>query len=171
MREHGFQSVANLANLPDVTLLLKRQTWNTNRAIVVTSPEQAPADLRGCMRQLRKRIALKSGFFPFFWGVGIQVVVIAPDISKRDINSARHVAGVDNQWAIIQSLYLVDSVERTHREARTWGQVVTGKFQDAISSTLSRHFRPNTKIKGPNKTSPTKPPSSTIPKSPSSTSR
>lgn len=140
MAEHGFRSVPVTAALSDVTLLLKRQTWNTNRAIVVACPAKIPPDIRVYLHQLRRQVAFKCGFFPVFWGIGIQVVVIAPDISKSGIDPAQHIARVDNQWAIVQSIFLADSASRTYQTGRTWGQFVTGKFQDAVSEALSRHF-------------------------------
>lgn len=49
--------------------------------------------------------------------------------------------GVDrfnNQWAIIQSVFVFDRGTGERWEARTWGQVVSGRFQDAIWETLKR---------------------------------
>jgi hypothetical protein len=140
MAEYGFRSVPITAALSDVTLLLKRQTWNTNRAIVVACPAQIPPDIRVYLHQLRRQIAFKCGFFPVFWGIGIQVIVIAPGLSKSGIDPAQHIARVDNQWAIVQSIFLADSASRTYQSGRTWGQFVTGKFQDAVSEALSRHL-------------------------------
>lgn len=44
----------------------------------------------------------------------------------------------DNQWGIIQSVFVFDTETGERWEARTWGQVVTGRFQDAIWATLQR---------------------------------
>ncbi|WP_395742025.1 hypothetical protein [Prosthecobacter sp.] len=141
MTEHGFVRVDGIASIPDALLLLKRQTWNTNRAIVVVSPDEPPADFRAYLRQLRKRVAFKCGFFPLVWGIGIQVVIIGPGLAQRGIDPARHVARFDNQWAIIQNLFLADPAAGTCQAARTWGQYITGKFQDAISEVLSGYFQ------------------------------
>jgi hypothetical protein len=141
MASHGFQQVLDISkSIKDADLLLKRQTWNTNRAIIVTSQPQIPLDFKSYLRQLRKQVAFRCGFFPVFWGIGIQVVMIAPGFSQSTIAPAPHVALVDNQWSIIQSIFLIDPVDKSYRSARTWGQFVTGKFQDAIESILSRHF-------------------------------
>lgn len=143
LSDHGFRQVAETKGIPDATLLLKRQTWNTNRAVVVVSPSELPADIRGYLRALRRHVAFRCGFFPFFWPIGIQVVLVAPGLLESDIVPSQHVARVDNQWAIIQSLFLADPSSGSYRSARTWGQLVTGKFQDAISAALSCHFRPD----------------------------
>ncbi len=144
MAEHGFGKVADTVAIPDAMLLLKRQTWNTNRAIIVVCPSQAPNDLPDYLRRLRKCVAFRCGFFPFFWGVGIQVVIVASGLSQSGIDPARHVARVDNQWAIVQSLFLADTTGHTYQTGRSWGQFVTGKFQDAIAVVLSRYFQANT---------------------------
>ena len=140
MAGHGFRQVLNIRGMPDALLLLKRQTWNTNRAIVVVSPGETPDDFPGYLRKLRQLAAFRCGFFPFFWGIGIQVVVIAPGLAQSGIDPARHIARVDNQWAIIQSLFLADPSSGTFCSARTWAQFVTGRFQDEISFTLLRFF-------------------------------
>jgi hypothetical protein len=144
MAEHGFRQVTDTATIPDAMLLLKRQTWNTNRAIVVVSPAQPPSNLRDYLRQLRRHVAFRCGFFPFLWGIGIQVVIVSPGLSKSGIDPTQHVARIDNQWSIVQSIFLADPVASTYRAGRTWAQFITGKFQDAISVTLSRHFQSNT---------------------------
>jgi hypothetical protein len=144
MANHGFRQVPGTTAISDAMLLLKRQTWNTNRAIVIVCPTQIPTDIRDYLRQLRRRVAFRCGFFPFFWGIGIQVVVIAPGCSQIGIDPTQYLARVDNQWAIVQSIFFVDPVAHTYQAAHTWGQFATGKFQDAIFLALSRHFQPQT---------------------------
>jgi hypothetical protein len=43
--------------------------------------------------------------------------------------------------AIIQSLFLVDPSTQVFRFGRTWGQRITGQYQDAVAALLSRHFK------------------------------
>ncbi|GEP40795.1 hypothetical protein [Brevifollis gellanilyticus] len=136
MAGYGFRPVADLSGIPDAVLLLKRQTWNTNRAIVVVCPGSPPTSLHDYMRQLRSSVAFRCRFLPVLWGIGIQVVLISPGLAQRGIDPSQHVARFDNQWAIVQSIFLVDPDAGTHQEARSWGQYVTGKFQDAISKIL-----------------------------------
>jgi len=80
-------------------------------------------------------------FVPLLWGLGLQVVVVSPGVASGGIDPAQHVARVDNQWAIIQSIFLVDPDAGNFRSARTWGQFITGKYQDAIEEVLKAHFR------------------------------
>lgn len=136
MAEHGFRPVVDLSRIPDAVLLLKRQTWNTNRAIVVVCPASPPSSFHDYLRLLRTAVAFRCCFLPVLWGIGIQVVLIAPGLAQSGIKPSEHIARFDNQWAIIQSIFLVDPDAGTHQEARSWGQYVTGKFQDTISRIL-----------------------------------
>jgi len=143
MGAHRFREVADAAKaIADADVVLKRQTWNTNRAIVVVSLPEVPADFAGYIRRLRKSVAFRCGFFPVFWVIGIQVVIVAPGLAQSDIDPSQHLARVDNQWAIVQSMFLVDPVAQAYLVGRTWGQFVTGQYQDAIAGVLARHFPP-----------------------------
>ncbi len=125
---HGFKQV----DAPKADLLMKRQTFNTNRAVVVVSAAAVPQDFGTYVRDVRADVARRCGYIPFLWPVGIQVVVVAPGITSTDIDPQHYVALVDNQWALIQSVFLVDPESRDYRSGRTWGKFITGKFQDAI---------------------------------------
>lgn len=141
LQPHGFKDVpeASPALSGGVQRLLKRQNWNTNRAVVVASVLERPQELGAYIRQLREIVAKRCGYLPVLWPIGIQVVIGTP--GALQVDPAPYLALVDNQWALIQSVFLVDPQRSEYREARTWGQYVTGKFQDAISTVLARHFR------------------------------
>jgi len=141
MRQHGFREVENIKDSLDTVLILKRQTIQTNRAIVVVEPAQIPINMSEYLKKVRRQVAFKCKFFPFFWGIGIQVVVISNGITKSIIDPKQFVDKIDNQWAIIQSVFFVDPPEKTYYHARTWGQIITGEFQNAISKTLSIHYK------------------------------
>jgi hypothetical protein len=89
---------------------------------------------------MRKLAAFKVKFFPFIYGIGIQMILICPGIVESIDDPKDYVSMVDNQWAIVQSLYLIDDETRTFKEGRTWGQFVTGKFQDIISETIAGFY-------------------------------
>ena len=126
---------------PNVELLLKRQTWNTNRAIVVAALPEVPSDFASYLRGLRRWVAFRCGFFPFFWGIGIQVILVVPGLARSSLDPTKHAARMDNQWAIVQSVFLVDPSAQIYRSARTWGQFVTGKSHDAIAGVLEQYFQ------------------------------
>jgi hypothetical protein len=139
---HGFRPVSTRKYLAsEVALLLKRQTFNTNRAVVVIRLRQLEEDFDSYLKQLRRGVARECGFIPFFWGIGIQVVVLVDDLREWPPSLSRYLAVIDNQWAIVQSIFIVDRRRGEYRSARTWGQVISGKFQDAIDAVLARRFR------------------------------
>lgn len=121
--------------------LSKRQTLNTNRAICVIEIKELPDDMESYLKSIRNKVAMKVGFFPLLWGLGLQVVLVCPNAAGLNAQISKFVAKVDNQWAIIQSIFFVDPIKAEFISARTWGQVVTGKFQDEIFSQLSQCYR------------------------------
>jgi hypothetical protein len=142
MATYGFSEVVEASKaIPNVELLLKRQTWNTNRAIVVVTPPEVRSDFARYFRKLRRRVAFKCGFFPFFWGIGIQVILVVPGLAQSCLDPNKLISRIDNQWAIVQSVFLVDPTVHGYRSASTWGQLVTGKFQDAIADVLGQYFQ------------------------------
>jgi hypothetical protein len=50
MANRGFRQVLGTAAISDAMLLLKRQTWNANRAIVIVCPAQIPTDICDYLR-------------------------------------------------------------------------------------------------------------------------
>src|SRR3954471_11813152 len=100
LQQFGFLRVAIPAGgeheFADTRLILKRQTWNTNRAVVLTSLQSIPADFKEYLIVLRNRTAVLCKYIPVLWEIGIQVVVVAPGLA----DPAKYVALVDNQWAI-----------------------------------------------------------------------
>jgi len=142
LENFGFREVvAPQKNILGEILLLKRQTWNTNRAVVLLEITEPPSDMAVFLKQVRGAVARRVKFFPFLYGVGIQVIVMCPGITAAIQEPHDYVAKVDNQWAIIQSLYLIDPKKRDYLSGKTWGQVITGKFQSAIEETISELYR------------------------------
>ena len=134
---HGFRQVPRASeSVPDAQALLRRQTLLTNRAVVVVAPASTPRDFAGYLKQVRRRAAFRCKFVPLLWGLGLQVVVVSPGIVAAEIDPAQHVSRVDNQWAIIQSVFLVDPDAGNFRSGRTCCQVITGKYQDTIEGVL-----------------------------------
>ncbi|MFO8060015.1 MAG: hypothetical protein R6U70_05105 [Bacillota bacterium] len=141
MASHGFTEVESAAAvMPGVGPLLRRRGLSGNRAVVVAELAEPPSSLHSYLRELRRRVAFHCGFFPIIWAIYMQVVLIAPGIADAGFNSADHVARMDNQWANIQSVFLVDPSAGLFYWARTWGQFLSGGQQDDISAVLSRHL-------------------------------
>lgn len=113
-----------------------RKTWNTNRGIacIRVPPGRGAGETA---QAIKIELGKALGYFPFFYGIGLQVVCLAPSI---DGSTASHVDAIDNQRSIIQSLFVVDLERGVYTSERTWGQVITGRFQDAIEASLKELF-------------------------------
>ncbi len=113
-----------------------RKTWNTSRAVFLTQPEpQVHSDLRAYVETLR----VESGrvFGSSWWSqLGLQLVfeVSGAPPSERTLEGL--VASFNTQGILIQSVFAVDPSTFERTSARTWGQVVTGRFQDAIAQAI-----------------------------------
>jgi hypothetical protein len=118
-----------------------RKTWNTNRAVVHLHAPPGDGDLGQLAQKLKMPLGKALGYFPFFYGLGVQVVWSGQGLGARAARLKESLDVIDNQTCIIQSLFVVDLEQGTFRDARTWGQVFTGKFQDAIAACLSRTYR------------------------------
>lgn len=141
MLDMGFKEI----NMPfskhsECVLLLKKQTLNINRAIAVVKFSEVPQDLDNYLKVLRKNVAFKVGFFPLFYGVGIQVIIIANCIDLENINTINLVSKVDNQWSIVQSVFMLDTTRKLFNATRTWGQIVTGKYQNKIGEVIESEY-------------------------------
>ncbi len=115
----------------DHVVVWARKTWNTNRAVAVL--RLAAGDHPGERAQaLKIPLGKAIGYFPFFYGIGLQVVFVGADVVPVQGGLDGYVDKIDNQRSIVQSLFVIDLARRATEGARTWGQVVTGRFQDAI---------------------------------------
>jgi hypothetical protein len=118
-------------------LILKRQTINMNRAIAVVEVDSLPCDPTPLLKKIKKEVAMRCGFFPLFYGIGTQLILVVDGATPAKIDTLRYVDKFDNQWSIIQSVFIVHPDSGLVAEGRTWGQVLTGKYQDIIHETLS----------------------------------
>lgn len=113
----------------------RRRTWNTNRAVaVLTVPSgRHPGTF---IKDGRLRLGKQIGYLTFLYGLGLQAVLLDSDLDTDVDDLDRYVDKVDNQQCIVQSIHLVDEARGRRQSVRTWGQVITGKFIDAIEAAL-----------------------------------
>jgi len=130
---NGFVTKQTAAAFDEVEVVSAwvRKTFQTNRGVMVlrAHPRTHPGPLS---QQLKIAIGKSLGYFPFFYGMGLQLVWIGSGITPLAPPLDGFVDSIDNQRSIVQSIFVVDLASRRWESARTWGQVVTGKFQDAI---------------------------------------
>jgi hypothetical protein len=137
---HGFSVVEpdEAAGSPEVGVVrgYHRKTWNTNRAVFVARLETRDSSaIRTRVEVLRR----ESGrvFGSSWWSqLGLQIVFVVEGPPPEEDVLKSLVAAFNTQGILIQSVFAVDLVTLTWSSARTWGQVVTGPFQDAIAQAI-----------------------------------
>lgn len=109
-----------------------RKTLGTNRGVaVVRLPDGI--DPVAFVAANRANLARDLGYVPMLYRIGIQLVLLGkPGASPLDGAVDR----INNQRIIVQSVCVVDLAEGTVTAARTWGQIITGRFQDAIGAAI-----------------------------------
>lgn len=124
-----------------VRRLYRRKTWNTNRGVVVAAPPSR--DLRAYAELMRASAGDYLG--SSWWNqLGLQLVFeVAGEPPPVSVLQPL-VDQVNSQGVLIQSVFAYDGATFVHTSARTWGQLVTGRFQDAIAATLSHLASPHT---------------------------
>ena len=136
---HGFQrfeAAAAPSSLPWIAAW-KRKTWNTNRGVaLIALPDAAPHAGEFAL-DIRAQAGKAIGYIPFLYELGLQLVLVGPGILAKGEGLDRYVTKINNSTVLLQSLHLVDPVSGDSRSVRTWGQVVTGKFIDAIEQSLA----------------------------------
>ena len=110
-----------------------------NRAVAVVDVQELPNDLSALIKSVRKEAAFRCGFVPFFWGLGTQLVIVVTGARPEKPELVQYLDKVDNQWSIIQSIFVVHVDSGLVSMARTWGQIFTRRFQDAIAEALGHH--------------------------------
>jgi hypothetical protein len=135
---HGFRRVKQDVVGGLCRVLLKRQTLNINRAVAVIYVDALPNDLQPLLRKIKKETAFRCGFFPLFYGIGTQLVLVTSSEDSSGIDPVRFIDKYDNQWSIIQSVFIVRTGVGLVATARTWGQHISAKYQDAIESVVTQ---------------------------------
>ena len=116
----------------------KRKTWNTNRGIALLAVPPGAPHAGEYALDVRVPAGKAIGYLPFLYELGLQLVLCGPGILERSDGLERCVTKLNNSTVLLQSLHLVDPATGASRSVRTWGQVVTGPFIDAIEAGIAR---------------------------------
>jgi hypothetical protein len=119
-----------------VTAFLRRCTWNSNRAVAVLLSPEGDFDLRPFCQRIKWRLLWQTRFIPFLYEVGLQLIIVGDGLDETIEDPGRLRGAVDkvsNQFVVLQSVFVVDRVSMCYACARTWGQYITGRFQDSIA--------------------------------------
>jgi hypothetical protein len=136
LTDHGFRTHSHpRMDALDCIAFWRLCTLNINRAVAVLRLPESEIGVGEYCQKMKWRLLWLTRFVPFIYELGLQVVVCGdgleqllgtPDMLKRQVDS------FSNQFVVLQSIFAVDTQTRRFTQTRTWGQVVTAKYQDAI---------------------------------------
>jgi hypothetical protein len=110
-------------------------TWNVNRAVALLKRPEGPFHVGDHCQKMKWRLLWLTRFIPLLYEVGLQMVLCGNGLEALlgDPQSLQEdVDGYSNQFVVLQSIFVVDTQTKRYASARTWGQLVSGKYQDAI---------------------------------------
>lgn len=114
------------------------KNWNINRAIVlipITDTRKNPGEF---VLEIKNELGKMIGYIFFISSLGLQVVLIGENILLESRELLKYVDTFDNQRIVLQSIYLVDLKQQKAVCGRTWGQYISGKYQNAIAKGIDR---------------------------------
>jgi hypothetical protein len=112
-----------------------------NRAVALLQfPDTAknPGELA---RNVRTPLGKAVGYIPFLNELGVQIIIAGPGLLAWSKNLHSFLDKINNQRVILQSLHFVDLTARHSVSARTWGQAITGRYQDAIENGIKTFLK------------------------------
>jgi hypothetical protein len=122
-----------------VVAFWRRCTLNTNRAVALVRAPDRAFEIGPYCQWLKWRLMWQTRFVPFFYEVGLQIVLCGSGLKDRFDTPKplkSYVDMVSNQFVVLQSLFAVDTDSKQFAGARTWGQLITGPVQDSIARAL-----------------------------------
>lgn len=143
LKPHSFQRMMETPKLPDVSIaaIWKRRNINMNRAVALlqfSDAAQSPGELA---QKIKVPLGKAIGYIPFLNELGLQIIIAGPGLLAWSKNLNSHLDKINNQRVILQSLHFVDLTARHSISARTWGQVITGRYQDAIENGIKTFLK------------------------------
>ena len=115
----------------------KRKTWNTNRGIACLELPASVVHPGEYALDIRARAGKAIGYLPFLYELGLQLVLVGPDLVKKARDLERYVTKINNSTVLLQSIHVVDLDAGVSHSVRTWGQVVTGRLIDALEAGIA----------------------------------
>ena len=126
--------------IPPVLAAWKRKTWNTNRAVVMIRLEDPGEDPSKFLQSQKFAVGKRIGYTPFFYPLGLQIILVGHLTGNLE-HLKKVLDRVDNQRVNLQSIHLVDLEMRKSYSVRTWAQIITGRFQDAIEEGIESFLK------------------------------
>jgi len=86
----------------------KRKTLNMNRGIALVSFSDLSAHPGEFAKTIKKPVGKFIGYFPFFYELGLQLVLIGRGILDKSTGLDQFIDSVNTQTVVLQSIHLVD---------------------------------------------------------------
>jgi hypothetical protein len=119
-----------------VRALWKRKTWNTNRGVALLEIADASMPLSQLAAGVQLPVGEMIGYITFLYPLGLQLILAGRGFASQPEQLKPVLDKIDTQTIILQSLHAIDLNSLTSISVRTWGQVFTGRFQDAIEEAI-----------------------------------
>ena len=111
---------------------------NINRSVITIKFNKAMKldELINYVQDIKIRLGKATGYVPFLNEVGMQIVVYSDKILDSQ-NELKPVDTVNNQRALIQSIFIIDTKNKNYYKAFTVMQTITSKIQTIIDKTIT----------------------------------
>jgi hypothetical protein len=122
----------------------KRRNVNMNRSIVLIEVNHS-ITLDGLILHLHKtkfKLGQATGYIPLLNEVGMQLIVVGNMITSTECG-LKPVDTVNNQRALIQSIFIIDKRNRKYFRSLTVMQTVTSKIQQLIDHMIINNLDEN----------------------------
>lgn len=117
------------------------RNWNINRAVILLPYKGKDSGLPDFINKIKMILGKKIGYTFFLYPLGMQIIVAGENILDSGAQWKKCIDLFDTQTALIQSIFVVDFAAKKYDSARTWGQYVTGKYQDAIEKAVNEAIK------------------------------
>ncbi len=143
LKPHSFVKMEEVPHIAEIVVgaVWRRRTWCTNRGVAILSLVDTTRHPGEFAQGIKLPLGKAIGYFPFFYGLGLQLVVVGQHFLERARDLYSYVDKYDNQRVVLQSIHLVDTAAGKSLSVRTWGQVITGVFQDAVQIGIERFLK------------------------------
>ncbi len=137
--EYSFDQyeVKNLFDFKHMAVL-RRRTWNTNRAIVIIELSDAQQknikNIGKFSQSIKRQLGKEIGYYFWIYPLGLQLVFYGESIIDLCTDVQSYVDKWNNQQVVLQSIHVLENNES--QSVRTWGQFATGKYQDIIEKSI-----------------------------------
>lgn len=144
IKTHNFKKhkINNLFNFKDV-VILRRRTHFTNRAIaIIELSDENKKNIKNLgqfSQRIKKKLGKEIGYKFIFYALGLQVVFYGHDVMELSEKLANYTDKTNNQYVVLQSIHVIDNRNNTSKSVRTWGQYITGEYQNIIEKSIEEY--------------------------------